>query len=110
MFSVTVENTYDNIDILGEAPTEVSEVVCEPEETYIIPNCGPCPSISEASSTATNIYTNLLPNNNTEQGIYILLTHGVGLPSSKNGLDLQSIRSNNLNSVNPVLKFSTFFL
>ena len=70
--SVTVENTYDNIDILGEVPQEVTEEGCEPEETYIIPNCapGPGPRISESSSTNTNIYTNLLPNNNSEQGTF----------------------------------------
>ena len=67
-----MENTYDNIDILGEVPPEVTEEGCEPEETYIIPNCapGPGPRISESSSTNTNIYTNLLPNNNSEQGMF----------------------------------------
>ena len=70
--SVTVENTYDNIDIMGEDPPEVGVEGCEPEETYIIPNCGP--RISEASSTNTNIYTNLLPNNNSEQGTFSIDT------------------------------------
>ena len=66
---MTVENTYDNIDIMGEVPLEVNVDGEEPEETYIIPNCVPCPRTSETSSN-TNIYTNLLPNNNTEQGTF----------------------------------------
>ena len=74
--SVTVENTYDNIDIMGEDPPEVTVEGCEPEETYIIPNCGP--RISESSSsTTTNIYTNLLPNNNSEQGTFSRYTYTV---------------------------------
>ena len=67
VFSITVENTYDNIDSLGEV-AQVSEAGCEPEETYIIPNCDPRPRPSPANNEASNIYTNLLPNNNTEQG------------------------------------------
>ena len=70
IYSVTVENTYDNIDIMGEAPLEVNVDGEEPEETYIIPNCVSCPRTSETSSNNTNIYTNLLPNNNTEQGTF----------------------------------------
>ena len=68
-----MENTYDNIDIMGEVPLESVNVDGEePEETYIIPNCVPCPRTSETSSNNTNIYTNLLPNNNTEQGTFLV--------------------------------------
>ena len=35
-FSITVDNTYDNIDSVVESQPEEEY---EPEETYIIPNC-----------------------------------------------------------------------
>ena len=54
-----MENTYDNIDqvdSVGEAED------FEPEETYIIPNCGPPPGPAPAPAPATSsIYTNLAP-------------------------------------------------
>ena len=43
-FSITVDNTYDNIDSVVESQPEEEY---EPEETYIIPNC---PASSGAGS------------------------------------------------------------
>ena len=37
-FSITVDNTYDNIDNVVEVHNQHEEDF-EPEETYIIPNC-----------------------------------------------------------------------
>ena len=49
-----MENTYDNIDQV-DSVAEAEDF--EPEETYIIPTCGPAP----APAPATSIYTNLVP-------------------------------------------------
>ena len=39
-FSITVDNTYENIDTVGEMLAHAaSEDDFEPEEMYIIPNC-----------------------------------------------------------------------
>ena len=51
-----MENTYDNIDQV-DSVAETEDF--EPEETYIIPNCGPAP--------ATSIYTNLVPTSPTSE-------------------------------------------
>ena len=50
-----MENTYDNIDQV-DSVEEAEDF--EPEETYIIPNCGPAPAAAPATSS---IYTNLAP-------------------------------------------------
>ena len=55
-----MENTYDNIDQVDSVP-EAEDF--EPEETYIIPNCGPAP----APAPATSIYTNLVPTSPTSE-------------------------------------------
>ena len=52
-FSITVENTYDNIDNLGEV-TVTSEDDYEPEETYIIPNSVSMPASQTNYSSITS--------------------------------------------------------
>ena len=52
-FSITVDNTYDNIDNVVEVHNQ-HEDDYEPEETYIIPNCPPVSGeISKQSTTVT---------------------------------------------------------
>lgn len=56
-----MENTYDNIDQV-DSVAEAEDF--EPEETYIIPNCGPAPAPAPATSS---IYTNLVPTSPTSE-------------------------------------------
>ena len=54
--SITVDNTYDNIDNVVEVHNQ-HEDDYEPEETYIIPNCPPI-SGEESKQSATATRTN----------------------------------------------------